>query len=71
MRSLIVYGNEFNMSDMEFKDRSWFFNLIYNVDLQKELTYLRRKLARKPKHDTNKNFKQIQNAKNGEEKSFI
>ena len=38
------------------------------MDLQKELTYFWRKLARKPKHDTSKNFKQIQSVKNGEER---
>ena len=55
-----MYGNEFNMSGIKFKDRSWFLTCFTRRPAKR--------VARKPKHDTNKNLKQIQNAKNGEER---
>ena len=41
---------------MEFKDRSWFLTC-FTRGTAKEVNYFWRKLARKPKHDTNKNYK--------------
>ena len=58
-----MYGNEFNISGMEFKDHSWFLTCFIRGHAKRVNLFLE-KTCSKPKHDTNKNFKQIQNAKN-------